>query len=441
MTPAPARWGLFLAFALAHAGASPEAARAQVPVPVDRIVAVVGTRVILASQLEEELAQAQTAGQVLPQDSAGRAALRRRILTSLVDMELLVQQAERDTTVKVTEQEVQEAVEQTAKNVRGRFASEIELQRQLRLAGFGTVEEWRRWLTESQRRAILSQRLQEQLRQKGILKPIPPTDAQMRAFWDANKGQSQRRPAVVSFRQVVILPEPDSAAREVARTTAESLLTALRGGADFAAAARRFSADSTTRDSGGSLGWFRLGTMVKPFEAAAFRLRPGQISDVVETMFGYHIIQVDRIQPAELLARHILISPVISPAQIAKARQRAESVHTALASRASFDSLARLYGDENAPKLAESVPLTELGPDYQQLFARDSTLGLKPVLAIGANGPRPQFTVLEATGRQPEGELRFEDVRDQIRGRLAQDLGVQHYVDRLRRQTYVDIRL
>ncbi|MGH7614517.1 MAG: peptidylprolyl isomerase [Gemmatimonadales bacterium] len=419
----------------------PVAARAQAPVPVDRIVAVVGSRPILSSQLEEELAQAQTAGQVLPQDSAGRAELRRRILTSLIDMELLVQQAERDTTVKVTEQEVQEAVEQTVKNVRGRFASEMELQRQLRLAGFGSAEEWRRWLTESQRRAIMSQRLQEQLRQKGILKPIPPTDAQMRAFWDASKGQSQRRPAVVSFRQVVILPQPDSAARQAAWATAESLLTALRGGADFATVARRFSADSTTRDSGGSLGWFRLGTMVKAFEAAAFRLRPGQISDVVETAFGYHIIQVDRIQPAELLARHILISPVISPAQIAAARQRAETVHAALARGASFDSLARADGDENAPKLAESVPISELGPDYQQLFARDSTLGLKPVLATAPSGPRPQFAVLEVTARLPEGELGFEDVREQIRGRLAQDLGVQHYVDLLRRQTYIDIRL
>ena len=437
MTLVAARWR----FALALGAALPATARAQAPVPVDRIVAVVGSRPILSSQLDEELAQAQATGQVLPQDSVGRTALRRRILTSLVDMELLVQQAERDTTVKVTEQEVQDAVEQTVKNVRGRFASELELQRQLRLAGFGSAEEWRRWLTESQRRAILSQRLQDHLRQKGTLKPIPPTDAQLRAFWEANKGQSQRRPAVVSFRQVVVLSQPDSAARRTARATAESLLTALRVGGDFAAAARRLSADSATRDSGGSLGWFRRGTMVKPFEATAFRLRPGQISDVVETVFGYHIIQVDRIQPAELLARHILIAPVISPAQIEAARQRAESVHAALARGGSFDSLARAYGDENAPKLAEAVPLSELGPEYQQLFARDSTLGLKPVLAIGANSPRPQFAVLEVTARQPEGELAFEDVREQIRGRLAQDLGVQHYVDLLRRQTYIDIRL
>jgi peptidyl-prolyl cis-trans isomerase SurA len=436
MTLVAARWR----YALVVMAALPAAAKAQAPVPVDRIVAVVGSRPILSSQLDEELAQAQATGQVLPQDSAGRTVLRRRVLTTLIDMELLVQQAERDTTVKVTEQEVQDAVEQTVKNVRGRFASELELQRQLRLAGFGSAEEWRRWLTESQRRAILSQRLQDQLRQKGTLKPIQPTDAQMRAFWEANKGQSQRRPAVVSFRQVVVLPQPDSAARRTAWATAESLLTALRGGGDFAAAAKRFSADSATRDSGGSLGWFRLGTMVKPFEAAAFRLRPGQISDVVETVFGYHIIQVDRIQPAELLARHILIAPVISSAQIEAARQRAESVHAALARGGSFDSLARAYGDETAPKLAESLPLSELGPDYQQLFARDSTLGLKPVLAIGANGPRPQFAALEVTARQPEGELAFEDVREQIRGRLAQDLGVQHYVDLLRRQTYVDVR-
>ena len=437
MTRVRRPWGV----ALALATALPAAAWAQAPVPVDRIVAIVGLRPILASQLEEELAQAQATGQAVPQDSAGRAALRRRFLSSLIDVELLVQQAERDTTVKVTEQEVQEAVEQTVKNVRGRFSSEMEFQGQLRMAGFGGSEEWRRWLTDNQRRSILRDRLLEQLRQKGKLKAIQPTEAQMRAFWDDNKGQGQRRPAVVSFRQIVVVPQPDGAARARARATAESLLVALRTGADFAATARAFSDDSATRDSGGTLGWFRRGTMVKAFEAAAFRLRPGEISDVVETAFGYHLIQVERVQPAEVLARHVLITPRISPAQIDAARQRADSVHAALAAGASFDSLARAYGDENVPKLAESVPLSDLGPEYREQFSADSTLGLKPVVALGAGSARPQFAVLDVTARQPEGELAFEDVREQIRGRLAQELGVQHYLDQLRRQTYIDNRL
>ncbi len=438
MTTTARRWAGALSVFLAA-----PTLRAQQAMPVDRIVAVVGTQPILASQLEEELAQAQATGQTLPQDSASRAALRRRILSSLVDTELLVQQAEHDTTVKVTEQEVQDAVESTVHNVRSRFASETEFQRQLRLAGFGGSEEWRRWLTESQRRAILAQRLQEQLRQKQIIKPISPTEAQMRAFWEENHGAAEQRPEVVSFRQILILPQPDSAARARGRATAESLLIALRGGTDFATTARAFSADSATRDSGGSLGWFRRGTMVKPFETAAFRLKPGGLSSVVETSFGFHIIQVERVQPAEILARHILIAPVITPAQIEAARTLAESIHATMArtAGAAFDSLARLYSDENVPKLAESVPLTAVAPEYQRLFAADSTPGLKSVLVLGAGTARPQFVVLDVTKRQPAGEITFDDVREQIRSKLAQDLGVQHYIDRLRRQTYIDIRL
>jgi peptidyl-prolyl cis-trans isomerase SurA len=430
-------WGLGMAIGIAAS----TAARAQAPVTIDRIVAVVGTQPILASQLEEELAQAQAAGQAVPQDSAGRTAWKRRVLTSLIETELLVQQAEHDTTVKVTEQEVQDAVEQTVRNVRNRFASETEFQQQLRLAAFGGVEEWRRWLGENQRREILRTRLLENLRQKEKIKPIQPTEAQMLAYWEENKGQTQARPANVSFRQIVIMPQPDSAARARGRATAESLLVELRGGADFAALARRLSADTATRDSGGSLGWFRRGTMVKAFEEAAFRLKPGDISNVVETDFGYHIIQVQRVQPAEVLARHILIAPEISAAQVAAARRLADTVHAALARGASFDSLALLYSDENVPKLAEAVALAQLGPEYQQLFAADSTTGLKPVLELGATSARPQFVVLDVTARQPAGELSFDDVRDQVRTQLSQELGVRHYIDQLRRQTYIDVRL
>jgi peptidyl-prolyl cis-trans isomerase SurA len=433
--------GRRLGLALAVGAIAAPGVRAQARAAVDRIVAIVGTTPILASQLEEELAQAQASGQTLPQDSASRAALKRRILTTLIETELLVQQAEHDTTVKVSEQEVQDAVEQTVRNVRNRFASETEFQQQLRLAAFGGVEEWRRWLTENQRREILRTRLLENLRQKEKIKPIQPTEAQMRAYWEESKGQTQRRPANVSFRQIVILPRPDSAARARGRATAESLLVVLRGGADFAELARRLSADTATRDSGGSLGWFRRGTMVKAFEETAFRLKPGEISDIVETDFGYHIIQVQRVQPAEVLARHILIQPEISPAQIEAARRLADSVRAALARGASFDSLALRYGDENVPKLAEAVAVAQLGPEYQTLFAADTSHGLKPVIELGTATGRPQFVVLEVTARQAEGELSFDDVKDQIRSQLSQDLGVRHYLDRLRRQTYIDVRL
>src|SRR2546427_4565845 len=146
----------------------------------------------------------ESEGQQLPSDSAGRTALRRQILTQMVEEELLVQQAQRDTNIKVTDREVQDQVEQTVQNVRKQFTSGAEFQSQLRAAGFGSEEEWRRWLADNQRRSILRDRLLDELRQKGKLRPIPPSESQLRAFWEQNRGQQSKRPASVSFRQIVI---------------------------------------------------------------------------------------------------------------------------------------------------------------------------------------------------------------------------------------------
>jgi len=214
----------------------------------------------------------------------------------------------------------------------------------------------------------------------------------------------------------------------------------LRHGAKFADVAKQFSADSASREQGGELGWFRRGVMVKEFEDVAFRLRPGDISDPVPTDFGYHIIQVERVQPAEVLARHVLITPTISAAQIALARRAADSVHDALLRGASFDSLARRYGDPEEGKVVPDLPLSQLPPDYQRAIGSDSVPGLKPVFEIGADSKRPKFVVFELTKRLPEGELSFDEVKDRIRESLGQQLTVQHYLDTLRRTTYVDLR-
>src|SRR5205823_11910749 len=130
-------------------------------------------------------------------DSAGLAAMRRQVLDRLIELEILVQQAQRDTSIKVTDQEVLDQVEQMYQNVRKQFTSENDFRDQIRQARFGSVEEWRRWLADEQRRELFAQRLIEAQRQKGRLRPIPPPMRKCASSGSktrlSNRGDRQRR--------------------------------------------------------------------------------------------------------------------------------------------------------------------------------------------------------------------------------------------------------
>src|SRR5437762_8951934 len=114
--------------------------------------------------------------------------------------------------------------------------------------------------------------------------------------------------------------------------------------------------------------------------------------------------------------------------------------HDALRAGAAFDTLARRYGDPAEGKVVPELPVSELPPDYARAIGGDTVPGLKSVFAVGVDSRRPKFVVFELMKRLPEGELTFDDVKDRIRENMGQQLAVQHYLEILRRTTYVDIR-
>jgi len=441
------KWPLGAAACAALILAAPHAARAQsAPQVVDRIVAIVGSTPILFSQLQEEILQRQANNQIqLPSDSTALAALRRQVLESMIDDEVLYQKARDDTSISVSDADVQVKVEEQVRKVRAQFPTDSAFRAQIAAAHFTTQEEWRRWLGEQQRRSDYETAYMQKLTNDGKFKPALVSESELRQFFNEiqnQSGQRPKRPATVSFRQIVVAPQPKPAARAAALARAESLLVQLRHGADFETLARRFSNDPGTKDRGGDLGWFRRGMMVQAFDRVAFSLRPGEISNVVESPFGYHIIKVDQVQPAEIKAFHILITPVVDTADLETARLRADTVAAALRAGASFDSLAALYADTTEQKEAKQIQRSRLPQSYQAAFD-SATVGqvLPPFLSDPDNPTRAKVVVAVLTASQPEGDYTFEDVRDQIRQTLSQQKAYSTLMRELRSQVFVEDRL
>ena len=428
---------------LAPVGAQAQAGRSPTELPVERIVAVVGSRAILFSDVLEVINQRRAQGMQVPTDSTAQAELARQVVGELIDEELLIDRAKGDTSIHVSETEISSGVDRQYRKVREQFKSDVEMRQALQGAGFGTTEEYRRSLTEQMRRRQLQEKVVDKLRQTGKLAPVPVSEADISEAFEKNRGTLPRRPATIAFRQIVITPKPSPKARDVAIAKAESLLVEIRKGGDFEQIAKRESMDQATKETGGDLGWNRRGVMVPEFDRMMFALNPGQVSPVIETVFGYHIIKVDRVQPAEVKARHILIRPAIDSGDIARARLEADSVAAEWRRGASFDSLAAAHHDPSEERVVpEPVDRAQLPASYTTPVEGKKAGDITDPFTITDPGTgNPKFVVLQVTEMSAAGDYTVADLRETIRSQLQQERSFRRLLDSLRRATYVSVRM
>jgi peptidyl-prolyl cis-trans isomerase SurA len=419
----------------------PVAPSADSTTSIDRIVAVVGDQPILRSEVEEELGKMKAEGQQMPTDSAAQQQLVTDIINGLIDDDVMVAEAKKQK-IEVNDNDISGEVDKQVAQIRGRFASDAEYRQQLKLSGFGTPDEYRRWLMDKARRTSLQQKLFEKLRQEDKLPPAPVSEAEVDSFFQASKGQIPKLPATITYRQIVITPQPSAKEDSTALAKAESLLVEIRKGGDFATIAKRESMDLSNKDQGGDLGWHRRGEFVPNFDRVYFALRPGQVSPVIKTTFGYHIIKVDRVQPSEVKGRHILIRPAIDSADVQRARVLADSVAKLWRNGANFDSLVAKYHDPSEEKIMpDPFPQAQLPKEYQAAIKGHKAGDiLDPFTIMDASRGVPKFFILDLTAVDSAREPTLADYRQDIRDRLTQQKGVRRYLDNLRKQTFVSIR-
>jgi peptidyl-prolyl cis-trans isomerase SurA len=426
----------------ALAAQTPAVSSQNVPaaLPIDRVVAVVGDQPLLWTDVLTAINQRRAQGMKIPTDSAGQAALARTVLGELIDEEILVQKA-KELKLEASESDIAASVDRQIKGIRAQFKSDEEYRNELRNAGLGTPEEYRKSLVEQYRRQNLQQKAFAELRK--LAKPVNVSDEEVTAAFEQSRSELQKRPPTVTFRQIIVAPHASAAAKAKAKAKADSLLAEIRKGGDFELIAKRESMDPGTKALGGDLGWNRRGSgLVPEFEAMMFALRPGEVSPVIETAFGYHIIKVDRVQAAEVKARHILIAPVIDSADVAAAKAEADSVAAQWRRGVSYDSLVAKHHDPTEEKgVLQPFNRDSLPASYQAALAGAKAGTITEPFQLANPRGQPKFAVVQVVTATDAGEYNPSEIREQIRAQLADERSVRQLLDDLRKQTYVAIRM
>jgi len=239
-----------------------------------------------------------------------------------------------------------------------------------------TDEDVQKYFAENQEQYREPERVRIKLvefRPDDIAKQITPTDAEVQAYYDAHI-EEYRRGDEVHARHILFTVAHDAppADKAAARKKAEEVLAKAKAGEDFIELAKTYSQD-TTSVSGGDLGRFGRGVMTPAFEQAAFGLEPGQISDIVETPFGLHIIKLEEKLPAHTQSLDEVRQTIVMALQLQQARRvalkKAEEAHDQL-----------LDGKDLAQVAADNGLQVKTPPPFgRNESIRD--LGMRPELA------------------------------------------------------------
>ncbi len=329
----------------------------------------------------------------------------------LINQAVIEEYAKRNN-IKPTEEEIKKEVDRQIENIKSGFKSEEEYEKALAQSRFKNEENLRKEIEKYVIPDILERKVLAPVYSK-----IKVTEEDALKYFNEI--------TQVHARHILIkVPEDaDEKTVEEKKKLAEEIREKILKGADFAEMAKKYSDDPGSKDKGGDLGWFGKGKMVKEFEEAAFSLKPGEISPVIKTKYGFHIIQVLDVKtkgetydkPERVKVKHILlkIDKNMTPEDRTKKQQLAEKIYNELLNGANFDELVKKYSEDEATKdkggeLGE-VAKGSRGEEWDKnVFTLKKGEFSKPFLTSQG------YEIVFVEDKLPEVKAKFEDVKDDI---------------------------
>jgi peptidyl-prolyl cis-trans isomerase SurA len=360
---------------------------------VDKVLAVVGDNVILVSDVE---AQFQQLKQQEPEAQYGQEE-RCKIFENILLDRLFLSQAQLDS-VTASPEEVEAELDRRIKYFISIFGNKEKLEEYY---GKSVLE-----LKDDFRDDIQKQLITDKMKGK-VFASLKITPAEVKEYFNRiPKDSVPYFNSELEMGQLIMFPKVNATEKKRALKKIQDLRTEILQGADFSVKAIQYSEDPGSYLDGGNLGYINRGELVPEFEAVAYRLKEGELSDVVETPFGYHLIIVDEKRGDKLKVRHILIKPKITPADLTLVRERMDSIaHQLQVDSLSWRDAVNQFSDDEQSKALGGIMINpKTGDSHFEKADIDGTLIFTiDRMKVGEYSDALPYSSIDRTGETKNG--------------------------------------
>lgn len=406
---------------------------------LDGVAAIVGDSIILNSELDAYVMMRTTgAGSTAP-DSASIPRLRKQYLQELIDGKVLIVHAAKDTTIIVSNDEVETALSAHIQQIlaQNNITTDV-LEKELKEKyGIG-LSKFRAQLRTQFREQLVKQKVQQE-----YVSAVAISRNDVESFYAQYKDSLPTIGESVLLSKIAILLKPADSLRQAAYAKITSIKRRLDNGEDFAALAKQFSEDPSA-ENGGDLGFVKKGTLNElRFEEMVFSLDVGRISDVFESRLGFHIVMTVAKKDQMVHVRQIFVAVSPPKAAIDHAMALLDSIKSHAGSQADFADAAKKFSTDNPTKSKAGrvgwVPVYSL-PDPVRV-AIDS---LKPGQLSVPLRDGNEFSLYRIDERVQSRALTLADDYDLLSEKTKEIMAQKKLLDlvkKWRREVYVDVRL
>lgn len=400
----------------------------------DRILAIVGNDIILESDLQYQLqlyARQNQLTQITP-------AIAQQIFQQMLIDKIIYAKAEQDSII-VKDDEINKELEYRIKNLIDQVGSEQRIQE---IYGM-SIGKIKMTLKEDLIKKLKSDKLKRKKFQGGI----HISDAEVKKFYETYRDSIPPSSEEFELSHIFITQQVTSQEKLVAKNKILQILDSIKNGVDFSEMARLYSEDPGSAKNGGDLGWNKKGNFVKEFEEVAFSLQPGQVSEPVETVFGYHLIKVNEKKGNEIKLQHILITFPRLPESDLQTISLLKDVKKQIeANQVTFEEAAKKYSQD--PETNQKggyigfVPLERLDSNVVETLKKTPIGSITDPLRVGSEKDYG-YEILKLISISPPHKLTLESDYERIKKMallFKENEEMNKWIEELKKFVYVDVK-